>query len=117
MKHWQINMDNKVFVVNRSGHDFSPAEKYGEIVYMTVGNQNPWAVNQHLRIFADYFKDSTRDDYIVLSGLHSMNAVAFSLFGWMHGQINVLIYDARQEDYKKFTLQLDELTEAIDEDT
>jgi hypothetical protein len=82
----------KVFIVNRSFHDFSEAKKYGELVYLSEGSMDRYEINNMARQFKSVFEQSTKDDYIVLCSLNSMNAIACSIFAVMHGTLNLLLF-------------------------
>lgn len=86
---------NKVYVVNKSAHDFSEASKYGEIVFLSEGPINRYATNNMLRQFSDMMKDSEPDDYIVPCSLNVMNAIASAIFAHKHGTLNLLLFKER----------------------
>jgi hypothetical protein len=83
---------NKVYIVNRSAHDFSPAEKFGEIVFLSEGPMNRYGVNNMHRQFKDAMKDSTEHDYIVPCSLNVMNSIASAIFAFKHGKLNLLLF-------------------------
>jgi len=85
-------MSRKVYVVNKSSHDFSPAEKYGKLIFCTEGRMNRFAVNDMVRSFKEAFKGSKKDDYILLCSLSVMNSIACSVFARKHGTLNLLLY-------------------------
>jgi hypothetical protein len=82
----------KVYIVNKSAHDFSKAEKFGSLIYCTEGRINRFATNNMVRKFEDAMKDSTKDDYILLCSLNVMNAIACAVFAKKHGTLNLLLY-------------------------
>ena len=81
-----------IFVVNRSAHDFSSAEKFGNIVFMTEGIIKPFEVAEMYRMFDIHLGKSTEDDYILPCGLNNMNMIACSMFAARHGKLNLLLY-------------------------
>lgn len=85
-------MPRKVYIVNKSHHDFSPAEKYGELVFMSEGPLSRYAINDMARRFAPHIETSDPSDCILLSSLNSMNVVAAALFAARHKRLNLLIY-------------------------
>jgi len=93
-------MSRKVFVVNNSGHDFSTAEEFGELVYLSEGMFNSFDLNKMYRMFAELLVDSTQEDYILMSGLPQMNMIASAIFGYMHGRVNILLYSSRNNNYQ-----------------
>jgi hypothetical protein len=85
-------MKHKVFVLNKSSHDFSAAEKFGTIFYVTEGSVDRFATNHMIRIFEAAFKDSNPDDLIVPCSLNVLNMIAGAVFGNMHGKLNLLLF-------------------------
>lgn len=88
---------SKVFIVNNSGHNFSAAEKYGEIVFLSEGPMNRYSTNNMVRQFHEKMKDSTKMDYIVPCSLNVMNSIACAIFARKHGVLNLLLY--KEGDY------------------
>lgn len=85
-------MSKRVFIVNRSSHDFSAAEKFGELVFMSEGNVPRLATSKMCRLFEPFLKDSDPDDYILQTSLTTMVVQAGAMFAAKHGRLNLLIY-------------------------
>ncbi len=83
---------SKVYVVNRSAHDFSAAENFGKIIFLSEGPMNRYATNHMCRVFADIMEDSKKDDYIVPCSLNVMNSIACAIFAHKHGGLNLLLF-------------------------
>ena len=81
-----------VYVVNRSAHDFSPAEKFGQIIFLSEGPMNRYSTNNMHRRFTEVMKDSNEHDYIVPCSLNVMNSIASSVFAVMHRRLNLLLF-------------------------
>ena len=81
-----------VYIVNKSAHDFSAADKYGEIIFLSEGPMNRYSVNNMMRQFTDRMKDSHEDDYLVPCSLNVMNSVASSILSFKHGKLNLLLF-------------------------
>lgn len=86
-----------VYVVNKStnrgtGHDFSPAEKFGEIIFLSEGPMNRYSTNNMHRKFGEIMDKSGPEDYIVPCSLNVMNAIASSVFAVMHKRLNLLLF-------------------------
>ena len=96
----------KVFVVNKSSHDFSPASQYGELVFLSEGPMDRYAANNMARQFMVELKTSSSDDYILPCGLSVMNIVAASIFVSFHGRLNLLLYKSKA--YKEINLVFDD---------
>ena len=98
----------KVFITNRAGHDFTPAEEFGELIFMTEGQQQRFNVSRMYSQFCEFMSDSTPDDHILMTGLSHMNSIACSIFAFLHGRLNLLLYVGRGK-YLSRTVVLSEL--------
>ena len=88
-----IKLENPVvFVINKSSHDYSQAEQFGSLVFMSEGSLNRYAVSKMFRIFKPFVKASKPQDYLLMSGLGIMQSIASSMFAVKHKQLNLLIY-------------------------
>ena len=87
-----MNQMSKVYVVNRSAHDFSAAEQFGKIVFLSEGPMNRYACNNMYRAFSEVMKDSCEGDYIVPCSLNVMNSIACAMFAKKHGRLNLLLF-------------------------
>jgi hypothetical protein len=81
-----------VFIVNKSFHDFSEAEKYGKLSFLSDGSMDRYEVNNMARQFESYLKDSSPEDYIVPCSLNVMNSIACAMFAVRHNTLNLLLY-------------------------
>lgn len=99
----------KVFVVNRGTHDFSSAEKYGELVYLTEELQVKLSAPAVYRMFTEILcEQSCPTDYILWTGLAFLNGIATSVFKDLHGRVNALIYNRAANSYTAMTMKLPE---------
>lgn len=84
----------KIFIPNKSHHDFSPAHQYGDFVFLTDGWVSPLQVNSIYRLCYDKMKDCTVDDYLLISSLPMINVAAASIMAMKNnGMLNFLIFD------------------------
>ena len=100
----------KVYIINKGCHDFSMAEKYGQLVYMTKGRYDILAVGKMYRVFQEKMKGSKSSDLILICGPATMSAVACSMFAAKHGRLNLLVYLTTTSGggyYKKRTIVLE----------
>ena len=88
----------KVFIVNKSAHDFSQAEQYGELSFMTEGRLNRFNINDMHRKIMDALKGSDKHDYIVPCSLNVLNSIACACFAVKHMKLNLLLF--REGRYK-----------------
>lgn len=82
----------RVYIVNRSSHDFSEAKEFGDIIFLSEGPMNRYAVNNMMRLFTERMKDSCLSDYLVPCSLNVMNSIASSIFVHKHGRLNLLLF-------------------------
>ncbi len=81
-----------VFVVNKSAHDFSRAEDYGELRFVTEGKLNRFGTNDMHRQASEVLKGSKSDDFIVPCSLNVLNLIVCATFAVMHGKLNLLLF-------------------------
>ena len=100
---------SNVYVINKSGHDFSKAEEYGTLVFLSEGEINPFQMTKIYRMFAAILRDSSPDDCLLISGLAVMNSIASAILSHMHGRVNWLQWHPKYEEYRKRTIMIDDL--------
>lgn len=94
-----------VYVVNFSEQDFSPAEKWGNIQYITRGRGlNVFDIEGLLMICKEALLDSTPEDWLIISGPSILNIVVSSIMLTRHNRVNFLLFDAKARDYEPKTM-------------
>lgn len=83
---------SKVYVINDSGHDYTPARPFGELVVLSEGTIDKFHLTQMLRAFESALPISSPEDYILISGPSIMNCVACAMFAAIHGCLNLLLF-------------------------
>lgn len=83
---------SNVYIVNKSSHDFSQAEKFGKLIFLSEGPVNRYAINHMHRLFWSQLKNSQPDDYIVPCSLNVMNALACAIFASKYNRLNLLLF-------------------------
>jgi len=86
-----------VYIVNKSAHDFTEAEKYGKLIFITKGRLNRFNVNDMHRQTIESLEDSTALDYIVPCSLNVLNSIVCATFAVKHKRLNLLLF--KQGDY------------------
>ena len=104
----------KVFIPNKSGHDFSASSRYGIPIYVTQGLINRFSVGYMARKWFLSLKDSGKQDYLLITSLTILTVVGAAIFGWLHGRINLLIF--RNNKYIARTIIFENLSQEIEED-
>jgi hypothetical protein len=97
-------MKTKVFIVNKSFHDFHEAERFGTIVYLSEGTINRYATNNMARQFRERMEGSIEDDYIVPCSLSVMNSIACAIFAVKHKRLNLLLYKRGKYEERNLVL-------------
>lgn len=82
----------KIYIPNKGSHDYSDALRYGEVVYVTKGEQNRYGIGGMIRVWAKVLKDSSSDDYIMMSSLTNLCSIGCSLFALKHNKLNLLLF-------------------------
>jgi hypothetical protein len=88
----QVKQRPKVFIINNSGHDFSQAEDFGELVFLTSGAVDSSKSNLHYRELAAKMSEAKEGDYILVTSLASINAIAGWIMGRLGLNLRLLIY-------------------------
>ena len=83
---------SRVYIVNKSAHDFSPAERFGELIFLSEGPMNRYSTNNMHRLFTSIMERSEENDHIVPCSLNVMNSIACALFAVKHGKLNLLLF-------------------------
>lgn len=97
---------SKVYVVNFSGHDMSPATKYGEMVVLTKDLVNIFATDRIEHEFTKKLVDFNADiDFILLTGPIILNCLVTTILFRKFSKINVLIYHFNKTNYQVRTLR------------
>jgi len=86
-------MKKKVFVINKSGHDFSPAKRFGDLVYLSEGVFPKYNISHMYRIFTTGLMHSHPKDFILQTSLPIMNIVACVIFALKHRRLNLLLFE------------------------
>lgn len=106
-----VNNPN-IYIINRSNHDFSDAERFGDIVFLSEGNLNKFETSRISRQMKPILEVSESHDYILISGLSVMVGIACSMFAVRHGKLNLLIFDQKTKAYNERNLSLEDLLDS-----
>ena len=82
-----------VWITNRSSHDFSGAERFGALRFLSEGMLRKRNVAFMVRKFEQALECSTPDDYLLPTSLSIMTALAAVVFVQKHGRLNLLIFE------------------------
>lgn len=83
----------RIYVPNKGGgHDFSAAEKFGQLHFLSEGPMSKYATSKIFRHFAMQLRESSPEDYILQTSLTTMNVIAAACFVELHHRLNLLLY-------------------------
>lgn len=91
----------RVYVANFAGHDYAPAAKYGQLVFVTRGFISFQGLDRVKFQVAQGMADSRPDDWLALSGTNIINVLAALLWYQMHGLVKILNYDKTTNTYRE----------------
>jgi hypothetical protein len=95
----------KVWIPNRSFHDFSDAERFGELHYLTEGEVRG-SPNLLARRIHERLTNASEDDYLLISSLSILNVLAAAFLSRRFGRLNLLLFDKMRNRYIPNILQL-----------
>ena len=97
----------KVYIPNKSFHNFSDAKRFGELVFCTEGTINREDVQTITRLVVTAMEEAEAGDYIMISSLSVINSIMCGIFAGRFGRINFLMFDDEMQRYvsRKIVLQ------------
>lgn len=82
----------KVYVLNDGGHNYTDAERFGNIVFCTRGTLARWDISQMFRELDIALMDAQAEDYILIGSLASLCSVATAIMAARFGEVHFLIF-------------------------
>lgn len=98
-------MTKRVFIVNNGGHDYSDAERFGEVVFLTDEAIRKDDIHQMYRLLSASLADSQPEDYLLVSSLTSLCMVAAAILADKHGELHLLMFKDGQYIYRDIILE------------
>jgi len=89
----------KVYVVNNANYDYSKAEQYGELIYVTRGKLPIFKTNTVRAMLEKGLVKFTKDDYLLISGPAIVSVMAATILYNNFDTVKFLVFDAKQQDY------------------
>jgi len=90
----------KVYVVNKSTHDFSAAKSFGDIIFLSKHNLQKFSTSQAYRIFYPILEKSNPEDYLIVSGMPMHCLVAAFILTNKHKRLNLLLFTEKNNKKK-----------------
>lgn len=82
----------KVFVLNDGGHDYTDAQRFGEIVFCTNNVIRKDDISQMYRELNSALAEANHDDLLLVSSLASLGMVASAILADRFGEVHLLLY-------------------------
>ena len=83
----------RVYVPNKGSHDYTAAWDFGDLVFCTGGRVNRKDLTTMHSELSHAMDDADEGDYILLTSLASLCAIACSIFATRFGRLNLLIFE------------------------
>jgi|TARA_R100001530_G_scaffold128983_1_gene99001 hypothetical protein len=97
----------RVYIPNKASHDFSDAERFGDLVFLTTGSVQRYSISTMYMKLAEGLTDAEESDYVVVASLAVLNMLVGAIMGRKFKKINLLLFqDGR---YLEKTVQIDSL--------
>jgi hypothetical protein len=102
----------RIYIVNKGCHDYSSAEEYGTLVFLSRDMYSRFSTGKIFRVFREIMRDSDPEDFILISGLSVMSSIACAIFSAKHQRVNLLLYNSgpqMEDHYVKRTIVMEDL--------
>jgi len=86
-----------VWIANFRGHDFSPAKKWGELKYITVGYVPKSSPDGLFFTVVKKIIETDAEDWLLPSGTIPMNVIIGAIWFFRHKKIKLLVWDRKRE--------------------
>lgn len=99
----------KVYIPVNTGHDFTSAKEYGELIILSkhVGQHDAALL---LRILTAATREASPNDYILVVPFTLGSIVLSSIFAQRFGRLNLLLFNPESDKYVLRKLNIVELT-------
>jgi hypothetical protein len=95
----------RVFVTNFAGHDYSKAEKFGELNWVTRGYISFHSLDRVKYRICEEVQKSTSEDWLLLSGIPVICVVAALYWYHLHKKVKLLVHDKKSDgEYRELVV-------------
>ena len=81
-----------VWVPNRGIHDYSDAERFGDVMLLTEGRIQRFAVGSLFQEIKEGLEEALSYDYLLVSSLSIVTSIATAILAHKFGRINYLMF-------------------------
>ena len=93
-----------VWIVNKGGHDYGPADVYGRTVPITTDSINPFNLDRMMVLIKARIVHADPNDFVLISGSPILNGVVLAMWLERFGKVNILQYSKRKFKYERLLL-------------
>jgi hypothetical protein len=104
----------KVYIPNQGGYNYSDAERFGKLIYVTTGNINRFEISSIYRTFVEAMAESDKNDFFMPTSLSVLNTIGGAVFAAKHGRLNLLVF--KDGKYLPRELDINSLLEFTDDE-
>ena len=97
----------RVYVPNKGAHDYSAATTFGDLVFITEGTINKFAIDTYYRSAIDSMMDSQAQDFLLIASLNSACAICSAILARRFGIVRFLLF--RRNKYIERVVNVDSL--------
>lgn len=98
-----------VYIANRSGHNYSGAERFGQLVAVTQHRVNVFATDRLRTDITHALRDAKPEDLLLLGGSPLVNVLCAFILLQRHGLLNIIYWDGLKQDYIRRKLSFTEV--------
>lgn len=88
---------DKVYIPNSSGHNYSDAERFGELVVLSTGTIDKFNITAMHRLFSPFLQASSPTDWIIQTGPSITLSIVSAMFAARHQCLNLLIWRVEED--------------------
>ena len=106
----------KVYIPNKSGHNFSSAKLFGDLVYVTEGEINLFGTVRIYQAFVKAMKDISPKDYLLISSANILCSIGAAVMARKTGHLNILMFRQSDNTYVPREISIDSLLEQLEQE-
>lgn len=95
---------SRVYIANYAGHDYTEAEAYGQLCYITRGFVSFDSLDRLKFSIAQAVADTQPQDWLLLSGTNIVNVLAALLWYEKHHVVKILNFDKTERTYRELVV-------------
>jgi hypothetical protein len=90
--------EERVFITNYAGHNYDGARKYGRLISITRGYVSFGSIDRvKFNITKKIVEESHAEDWMCLSGVPVISAIAAAVWLRHHGKLKLLVWDKKTD--------------------